>query len=55
MSEKIKTTSPIIVKAGHILKWTNYVQGYKKRYFSLNGDVLVYYNDEKKSSIVERG
>ena len=42
------------IKEGFIKKWTNYYKGFKKRYFVLTGDLLIYYK-EKKGQISEKG
>ena len=46
--------NPSLIKQGYIQKWLNYVKGYKKRFFTFNGEVLAYYEDEK-NSMIERG
>jgi len=43
-----------IIKQGFIKKWTNYVGGYRKRFFVFTGEVLTYYQDEKLS-VQEKG
>ena len=42
------------LKEGFIKKWVNLVTGFKKRYFVLTKDLLVYYK-EKKGQVSEKG
>lgn len=32
-----------VEKKGFLLKWTNYIKGYQRRWFVLSGGVLSYY------------
>lgn len=42
------------LKEGFIKKWVNLVSGFKKRYFVLTKDLLIYYK-EKKGQVSEKG
>ena len=42
------------LKEGFIKKWVNIVTGFKKRYFVLTKDLLIYYK-EKKGQVSEKG
>jgi PH domain len=46
--------STVRIKEGYIKKWVNLVSGFKKRYFVLTRDLLVYYK-EKKGLVSEKG
>lgn len=36
-----------VEKKGFLLKWTNYIKGYQRRWFVLSGGVLSYYRFDK--------
>ena len=38
------------IKEGMLRKYTNIVKGYKKRYFELYSDMLVYYKTKNKEN-----
>lgn len=42
------------LKEGFIKKWVNIVRGFKKRYFVLTSDMIIYYK-EKKGQVSEKG
>jgi pyruvate/2-oxoglutarate dehydrogenase complex dihydrolipoamide dehydrogenase (E3) component len=42
------------LKEGFIKKWVNYVRGFKKRYFVLTEELLLYYK-AKNGQVTEKG
>ncbi|KAG5679288.1 hypothetical protein PVAND_008867 [Polypedilum vanderplanki] len=55
MSDDETTKSNKISKSGWLLKWTNYLKGYQKRWFVLSNGVLSYYRNQTEVAHTCRG